>query len=54
MPKPQIKLTKVNDVPVTQTIDDFKALSYMKINGEVTDENGTFLSIQWRGRHSNL
>lgn len=44
MPKPQIKLTKVNDVPVTQTIDDFKALSYMKINGEVTDENGTFLS----------
>ena len=44
MAKPQVKLTKVNDVPVTQTIDDFKALSYIKINGEVTDENGTFLS----------
>jgi Peptidase family C25 len=44
MPKPQVKLTKVNDAPVTQQIDDFKALSLMKINGEVTDENGTFLS----------
>ncbi len=44
MPKPQVKLTKVNDVPISQPIDDFKALSYMKINGEVTDENGVLLS----------
>lgn len=44
MPKPQVKLTKVNDVPISQPIDDFKALSYIKINGEVNDENGTFLS----------
>ena len=43
MPKPQVKLTKVNDVPRSQPIDDFKALSYIKINGEVNDENGTFL-----------
>lgn len=44
MPKPQVKLTKVNDIPISQPIEDFKALSYMKINGEVTDENGVFLS----------
>jgi hypothetical protein len=27
IPKPKIRLTKVNDVPVTQTIDDFKSLA---------------------------
>ncbi len=37
--KPKIRLTKVNDVPVTQTIDDFKSLAKMKITGEITDEN---------------
>jgi len=39
IPKPKIRLTKVNDVPVTQTIDDFKSLAYVKLSGEVTDEN---------------
>lgn len=37
--KPKIRLTKVNDIPVTQPIDDFKSLSKMKISGEITDEN---------------
>ena len=36
--KPKIRLTKVNDVAVTQTIDDFKSLAKMKISGEITDE----------------
>ena len=44
LPKPKIRLTKVNDVPVTQVTDDFKALGLMKINGEVTDENDNFLT----------
>ncbi|PKB17263.1 type IX secretion system sortase PorU [Flavobacterium sp. 5] len=39
IPKPKIILTKVNDIPVNQTIPDFKSLSKMKISGEITDEN---------------
>jgi hypothetical protein len=38
VPKPKIR-NKVNDVPVEQTIDDFKSLATMKLTGEVTDEN---------------
>ena len=37
--KPKIRLTKVNDVPVSQPFDDFKSLAKMKISGEITDEN---------------
>ena len=44
IPKPRIVLTKVNDVPVNQPIEDFKALSYVKISGEVQDENGQLLT----------
>ena len=36
--KPKIKLTKVNDVPVSQPFDDFKSLAKIKISGEITDE----------------
>ena len=39
IPKPKIRLTKVNDIPVSQPIDDFKSLAKMKIAGEITDEN---------------
>jgi hypothetical protein len=37
--KPKIKLTKVNDIPVSQPFDDFKSLAKIKISGEITDEN---------------
>ncbi|WP_339752901.1 type IX secretion system sortase PorU [uncultured Winogradskyella sp.] len=43
-PKPDIKLTKVNDVDITQPIDTLKALSYTKMAGEVVDVNGNLLS----------
>ena len=43
IPKPKIRLTKVNDIPVTGTIPDFKSLAYVKLSGEVTDENDTLL-----------
>lgn len=43
LPKPKVRLTKVNDMPVTGTTDDFKALAFMKLDGEVTDENGVFM-----------
>ncbi|PVX46391.1 peptidase C25-like protein [Flavobacterium sp. 103] len=39
IPKPKVVLTKVNDVPVNQTLPDFKSLAKMKISGEITDEN---------------
>lgn len=39
IPKPKVVLTKVNDVPVNQSIPDFKSLAKMKITGEITDEN---------------
>jgi hypothetical protein len=41
IPKPKIRLTKVNDVPVSGSIDDFKSLAYVKLSGEITDENNT-------------
>lgn len=41
IPKPKIRLTKVNDAPVTGPIDDFKSLAYVKLTGEVTDEFNT-------------
>ncbi len=44
IPKPQINLTKVNDMPITGTIDDFKSLSYVKLSGEITDENNNPLT----------
>ncbi|WP_461598133.1 type IX secretion system sortase PorU [Winogradskyella sp.] len=43
-PKPDIRLTKVNDIEITQPIDTLKALSYTKLAGEVTDTNGNVLS----------
>ena len=45
IPKPKIRLTKVNDMPVTGPIDDFKSLAYIKLTGEITDENNTLNAI---------
>ncbi|WP_298220554.1 type IX secretion system sortase PorU [Flavobacterium sp.] len=39
IPQPRINLTKVNDNPITGPIDDFKSLAYVKLSGDVTDEN---------------
>jgi hypothetical protein len=44
IPKPKIVLTKVNDVPVSQGIADFKSLAKMKLTGEITDENNIRLT----------
>ena len=42
--QPDIRLTKVNDVDITQPVDVLKALSYAKLGGEVVDSNGNLLS----------
>lgn len=44
IPKAKVVLTKINDVPITQPVDDLKALSYVKLSGEVQDENGDLLT----------
>ena len=44
IPKPKIRLTKVNDVSINQPIDDFKSLSKIKLTGDITDENNNLLS----------
>ena len=44
LPKPRVVLTKINDVPMSQPVDDLKALSYVKLSGEVQDQNGNLLT----------
>ena len=39
IPKSKVVLTKVNDMPITGPIDEFQSLAYVKISGEVQDEN---------------
>ena len=44
IPKPKVKLTKVNDLPIAQDVESFKSLSKMKLSGEITDEFDTILT----------
>lgn len=44
IPKPKIVLTKVNDMPITGPIDNFKSLAHIKLTGQVTDENNNLLN----------
>jgi hypothetical protein len=39
-PKPNVRLTKINDIPVEQFSDTLKALSQNKFTGEIVDDNG--------------
>jgi len=48
IPRPKIVLTKVNDMPITGPIDDLKSLAYVKLSGEVLDENNN-LFTQYNG-----
>ncbi len=38
IPKPKIRLNKINDVPISQPTDVLEALSFVKLSGEVVDE----------------
>ena len=42
--RPNIRLTKINDNPIETATDTLKALSYVKLAGEVTDEAGNLLN----------
>ncbi|WP_034059853.1 type IX secretion system sortase PorU [Lacinutrix jangbogonensis] len=43
-PKPNVRLTKINDIPVASNTEVLEALSYAKLSGEVTDELGNLLT----------
>jgi hypothetical protein len=43
-PKQKIRLTTLNGVPLEQATDTLKALSKVRLGGEVVDENGTLLT----------
>ncbi len=43
-PKPNIRLTKLNDVPLAQVTDTLQALSKVKLSGEVTNEAGVVMT----------
>jgi len=43
-PKPNIRLTKINDVSISQTTDVLQALGHVKLSGEVTDISGNVLA----------
>lgn len=38
--KPSVRLTAINDVPITQQVDTLKALGRVKLSGEVVDVSG--------------
>ncbi|WP_452226106.1 type IX secretion system sortase PorU [Lacinutrix cladophorae] len=42
--KPNIRLTKINDVPIEDETDTLEALSRVKLSGEVTDVTGNVLT----------
>lgn len=44
IPKSEVRLTKINDVPIAQSTDILKALSYVKLSGEVVDESGSLIT----------
>ena len=40
IPQPKVVLTKVNDMPITGgVVDDLKSLAFVKLTGEILDEN---------------
>lgn len=43
IPKPKIRLTKINDVPIGQNNDVLKALGRVKLSGEVVDAGGNLI-----------
>ena len=44
IPKPNIRITKMNDIDITQSLDTIKALSKIKFEGIVTDNNNVTLT----------
>jgi len=44
IPKPNIVLTEINDVPLAQSAEVLDALSFVRLGGRVTDENNNIIT----------
>lgn len=44
IPRPSIRLTHINDTPITQTTDVLQALGRVKLSGEVVDVSGNVIN----------
>ena len=44
VPKPNVRITKMNDIDITQSLDTLKALSKVRFEGVVTDNSNTILT----------
>ena len=44
IPQPNVRITKMNDIDITQSIDTLKALSKVKFEGVITDKNNVALN----------
>lgn len=44
MPKPGVRLTKINDVDINQSTEVLKALDYAKLSGEIVDDSGNVVT----------
>jgi hypothetical protein len=44
IPKPNVRITKMNDVDVAQSLDTIKALSKVRFEGVITDDSNTVLT----------
>jgi len=44
IPKANIKITKMNDIDITQKLDTIRALGYMKLEGEIINSNGALVN----------
>lgn len=44
VPQQRIELTRVNDVPLAESTEVLKSLSYVKLSGRVADQNGVQIS----------
>jgi len=44
VPRPNVRITKMNDVDVNRDLDTIKALSYSKFEGEITDASGNVIN----------
>ena len=44
IPKPNVRITKMNNIDVTQSLDTLKALSKVKFEGVITDNSNTTLT----------
>lgn len=44
IPKPNVRITKMNDIDISQSLDTLKALSKIKFEGVITDDSNTILN----------